>query len=134
MGDTSFVMDIAKNAVKDQLIGGVPIKPGDPVRMGTAIDLQIGAGVGGDELPVPDLFGLNYQEALLVIEVNGLSPGVVILDENLTDTAAGFVYWQNPMPANELLLPNKIRPGQLVDIKLAASKPERRTDTLHNPQ
>ena len=134
IGDTSFVMDIAKNAVKDQLIGGVPIKPGEPVRMGTAIDLQIGAGVGGDELPVPDLFGLNYQEALLVIEVNGLSPGVVILDENLTDTAAGFVYWQNPMPVNEQFLQNKIRPGQLVDIKLVASKPEKRTDTSYNPQ
>ena len=132
LGDTSFVLDIAKNAVKDQLVGGIQIKPGDPVRMGTPIDLQIGAGVGGDELPVPDLFGLNFQEALLVIEVNGLSPGVVIIDESLTDTSSGFVYWQNPMPINEQLLQNKIRPGQLVDIKLTASKPEKRTDTIFN--
>jgi hypothetical protein len=100
--------------------------------MGSLIDLQIGAGVVGDELPVPDLFGLNYQEALLVIEVNGLNPGVVMLDDNLTDTAAGFVYWQNPMPINEQLQTNKIRSGQLVDIKLGISKPESRPDSLNN--
>lgn len=133
LGDTSFVPDIAKNAVKDQLIGGVPIKPGDLVRMGAIIDLQIGAGVVGNELPVPDLFGLNYQEALLVIEVNGLSPGVIILDENLADTSAGFVYWQNPMPVNEQLQQNRIRSGQLIDMKLSASKPEKVSDTLNIP-
>jgi len=132
LGDTSFVPDIAKNAVKDQLNGGLSIKPGDPIRMGSLIDLQIGAGVVGDELPVPDLFGLNYQEALLVIEVNGLNPGVVMLDDNLSDTAAGFVYWQNPMPINEQLQTNKIRSGQLVDIKLGISKPESRPDSLNN--
>lgn len=133
LGDTSFVPDIAKNAVKDQLIDGVSIKPGDLVRMGASIDLQIGAGLVGNELPVPDLFGLNYQEALLVIEVNGLSPGVIILDENLTDTSAGFVYWQNPMPVNEQFQQNKIRSGQLIDMKLSASKPEKLTDTLNIP-
>jgi beta-lactam-binding protein with PASTA domain len=133
LGDTSFVPDIAKNAVKDQLIDGVPIKPGDLVRMGAIIDLQIGAGVVGNELPVPDLFGLNYQEALLVIEVNGLSPGVIILDENLADTSAGFVYWQNPMPVNEQFQQNRIRSGQLIDMKLSASKPEKVSDTLNIP-
>ncbi|MEN9949505.1 MAG: hypothetical protein RLY85_257 [Bacteroidota bacterium] len=133
LGDTSFVPDIAKNAVKEQLTGGAAIKPGDPIRMGSVIDLLIGAGLGGDELPVPDLFGLNYQEARLVMEVNGLTPGVVVLDENLTDTSAGFVYWQNPPPLNELMQPNKIRSGQLMDIKLGVSKPERNLDSLNLP-
>jgi eukaryotic-like serine/threonine-protein kinase len=133
LGDTSFVPDIAKNAVKEQLTEGIAIKPGDPIRMGSAIDLLIGAGLGGDELPVPDLFGLNYQEARLVMEVNGLAQGVVVLDENLTDTSAGFVYWQNPSPLNEIRQPNKIRSGQLMDIKLGASKPERIQDSLNLP-
>ncbi len=46
MGDTTFIPDMAKNAVKDQLSGGSSIKPGSPIRMGSSIDLLIGAGLG----------------------------------------------------------------------------------------
>jgi hypothetical protein len=55
-----------------------------------------------------------------------------MLDDNLSDTASGFVYWQNPMPINEQLQTNKIRSGQLLDIKLGISKPESRPDLLNN--
>lgn len=130
LGDTTSVPDVAKNAVKDQLVGGNPVKPGAPIRMGTFVDLIVGAGLGGDELAVPDLFGLSYSEAKMVLEVNGLLPGVVLLDDNLTDTTLGFVYWQNPMPINANTLPNTIRSGQMMDIRLSANKPERKSDTL----
>lgn len=130
LGDTSFVPDIAKNAVKDQLNAGASIKPGSPIRMGTLIDLVIGAGLGGDQIPVPDLFGLSYIEAKMVLEVNGLNAGVILLDENLVDTSAGFVYWQNPMPYDEQQMNNSIRSGQLMDIRLSLEKPERKTDSL----
>lgn len=130
LGDTTSVPDIAKNAVKDQLVGGSPVKPGSPIRMGTLVDLIVGAGLGGDEMPVPDLFGLTYQEAKMVLEVNGIQPGVVLLDDNLTDTTQGFVYWQNPMPFSASAVPNTIRGGQMMDLRLSAVKPERKTDTI----
>lgn len=133
MGDTTFIPDIAKNAVKDQLADGNPIKPGAPVRMGTKIDLLIGSGLVGEEVPVPDLFGLSYSEAKVVLEVNGLNTGVVLLDENISDTLAGFVYWQNPMPYNDQQMVNQIRSGQLLDIRLSAVKPEKRLDTELRP-
>lgn len=133
MGDTTFIPDIAKNAVKDQLSGGSSIKPGTPIRMGSLIDLVIGSGLGGDEVAVPDLFGLTYPEAKLVLEVNGLNTGVVLLDENLVDTAMGYVYWQNPMPYDATQQANTIRSGQLMDIRLTATKPEKKPDSLQLP-
>jgi beta-lactam-binding protein with PASTA domain len=133
LGDTTFVPDIARNAVKDQLENGMAIKPGASIRMGSTIDLIIGSGLGGNEIPVPDLFGLTYPEAKLVMEVNGLNAGVVLLDENLADTTLGFVYWQNPMPYNDQQMVNTIRSGQLLDLRLASVKPERRPDSLNLP-
>jgi len=133
LGDTTFIPDMAKNAVKDQVSEGNSIKPGSPIRMGSRIDLMIGAGLGGEALPVPDLFGLTYAEAKLVLEVNGLNPGVVLLDDDFSDTTLGFVYWQNPMPYDALQNANSIRPGQLMDIKLGMVKPERKQDSVLAP-
>jgi hypothetical protein len=130
MGDTTFIPDIAKNAVKDQLSEGVQIKPGSPIRMGSKIDLLIGSGLGGAAVPVPDLFGLTYSEAQLVMELNGIAPGVILLDDDLVDTTLGFVYWQNPNPFDNQLNVNMIRPGQLMDIRISVVKPERKIDTV----
>jgi len=130
MGDTTFIPDIAKNAVKDQLSEGVQIKPGSPIRMGSKVDLLIGSGLGGAAVPVPDLFGLTYSEAQLVMELNGITPGVILLDDDLVDTTLGFVYWQNPNPFDNQLNVNMIRPGQLMDIRISVVKPERKADTV----
>ncbi|MEY4629841.1 MAG: hypothetical protein RLZZ595_2167 [Bacteroidota bacterium] len=130
MGDTTFIPDLAKNAVKDQLAEGLPIKPGSPIRMGSKIDLVIGSGLGGSAVPVPDLFGLTYPEAKLVLELNGITPGVILLEDGLVDTTLGFIYWQNPNPFDEQQNINMIRPGQLMDIKISPIKPERKIDSL----
>jgi beta-lactam-binding protein with PASTA domain len=37
LGDTTFVPDIARNAVKDQLVNGVSIRPGSDVPMGSIV-------------------------------------------------------------------------------------------------
>jgi eukaryotic-like serine/threonine-protein kinase len=135
LGDTMYVPDIAKNAVKDQLIGTVSLKPGTPVAMGTSISLVLGAGIGNEDISVPDLFGMPYSEALTLLESNGIILGVVLPDNDLTDTLAGFVYWQNPERINEERKINRIRTGQMMDIKLSVIKPERKTDsTLLSPE
>jgi beta-lactam-binding protein with PASTA domain len=125
LGDTTYVPDIAKNAVKDQRIDGVSIRPGSDVPMGTVVSLVLGAGVGMEQMPVPDLFGMTYGEAQAMLEATGISLGVVLLDPDLTDTATGYVYWQNPNPLAEDLRPNLIRAGQMMDIRLSLAKPER---------
>jgi beta-lactam-binding protein with PASTA domain len=130
VGDTSYVPDIAKNAVKEQMLGEQPIKPGDKVAMGSRISLVLGAGIGNEDIPVPDLFGLPYTEALALVEAGGISFSVVLLDPDLRDTTAGFVYWQNPDRFNEERKINRIRPGQMMDIRLSVTRPERTTDSI----
>jgi hypothetical protein len=53
---------------------------------------------------------------------------VVLPDADLSDTASGFVYWQNPQRFNEEKVVNRIRAGQMMDIKLSVTKPERQTE------
>jgi beta-lactam-binding protein with PASTA domain len=102
--------------------------------MGTRISLVLGAGIGNEDIPVPDLFGMPYSEATILLESSGINIGVVLPDTDLTDTLAGFVYWQNPEPINEEGKKNRIRSGQMMDIKLSVIKPERILDsTLLKP-
>jgi beta-lactam-binding protein with PASTA domain len=129
LGDTTFVPDIARNAVKDQLVNGVSIRPGSDVPMGSIVSLVLGAGIGSEDMPVPDLFGMTYDEAKAMMEASGINLGVVLLDPDVTDTIAGFVYWQNPDPVSEDFRTNKIRAGQMIDIRLSLIKPERADST-----
>lgn len=129
LGDTTFVPDIAKNAVKEQLWNGSSIKPGAKITMGQKISLVIGAGIGAEEVPVPNLYGLPYPEALALSEANGIEL-FVVLDSDLRDTTAGFVYWQNPERLDRERRINRIRAGQIMDIRLGATRPEPRTDSV----
>ncbi len=128
LGDTTYVPDIAKNAVKEQIWNGSSIKPGSKITMGQKISLVIGAGIGAEEVPVPNLYGLPYAEALALSEANGIEL-FVVLDSDLRDTTAGFVYWQNPERLDRDRRINRIRAGQIMDIRLGATRPEPRIDS-----
>jgi beta-lactam-binding protein with PASTA domain len=124
LGDTTYVPDIAKNAVKDQLVGGMTVRAGIPVPMGTRISLVLGAGIGDEDMSVPDLMGMTYMEAVALLEAYGINLGVVLPDPDVVDTAAAFVYWQNPERYTPEKSLNRIRVGQMMDIKLSTLKPE----------
>ena len=124
LGDTTYVPDIAKNAVKDQLVGGMTVRAGIPVPMGTRISLVLGAGIGDEDMSVPDLMGMTYMEAVALLEAYGINLGVVLPDPDVVDTAAAFVYWQNPERYTPEKSVNRIRVGQMMDIKLSTLKPE----------
>ncbi len=132
LGDTTYVPDIAKNAVKDQLVDGNSIRPGTKIAMGTEVSLVLGAGIGNEEVPVPDLFGMPYPEAMALLEANGINIGVVLPDNDLRDTLSGYVYWQNPSKYNEERKLNRIRMGQMMDIRLSLVRPQR-TDSVPLP-
>jgi beta-lactam-binding protein with PASTA domain len=125
LGDTTYVPDIAKNAGKDQLVNGATIRPGAKIAMGSTVSLVLGAGIGNEDVAVPDLFGMSFSEAQVLLDANGINLGVVLPDAGLTDTAAGFVYWQNPARYTDDKKMNRIRPGQMMDVRLTATKPER---------
>lgn len=126
LGDTSYKPDIAKNAVLDQLSNNRTIKPGSKITMGTVISLVLGAGVGSQDMPVPDLFGMNFEEASALLEANGIMLGSVVADGNLSDTSGAFIFWQQPDRFSIDGTINRIRQGQMIDVRITATRPVRK--------
>jgi eukaryotic-like serine/threonine-protein kinase len=126
--DTVFKPDFARNSVLDQLFKDASIKPGSKIQQGSAITLVLGNGVGM-EFPVPDLFGMTYQEARTILEATGLIVGAVVPDKDIRDTTNSYVYRQSPDRFDEDKNLNRIRQGQIIDIWLGAQKPVRKLDS-----
>ncbi len=123
LGDTTFRPDFAKNSVLEQSFKGNPITAGTKIKVGSAISLVLGSGVGNEDMPVPKLIGLTYEEAKILMEAQGLILVPVVIDPLVRDTAAAYVYKQNPEPKNEENRQYRIRPGQMMDIWLGLEKP-----------
>jgi beta-lactam-binding protein with PASTA domain len=122
VGDTSTRPDFARNAILEQLYNGSTIKPGTKIKAGSAISLVIGGGLGEEQLAVPDLLGLPYEEARAVLDAAGLS-GIVLSDPDVRDTASAFVYRQRPTPRTPDGAKVRIRQGQMIDIFLSVQPP-----------
>ena len=125
VGDTIYRADFARNSVLDQLYRGVPIRPGTKVRKGSLIGLILGNGVGDLDMSVPDLIGMRYAEAKVVLERLGLGVGVLVTEPNFTDTLSGFIQRQVPMPVQGDSIVNRIRTGQLVDLWIGSESARR---------
>ncbi len=130
LGDTTNRPDFAKNSVLQQMFNGNEIKPGDKIRMGSAISLVIGSGVGNENIAVPTLVGLTYNEAKILLEANGLIAGSVVPDPSVKDTSNSYVYRQSPQDKDVQGRRYRIRSGQMVDLWLSVNKPV--VDTLTN--
>jgi eukaryotic-like serine/threonine-protein kinase len=103
------------------------------IMMGSTISLILGTGVGGFEFAVPDLFSLSYAEAKVVMENSGLNTGALIVDPDVRDTAAAFVYRQSPQRFNDDRKFNRIRQGQTIDVWLSVMKPVRDSAIVQPP-
>lgn len=130
LGDTTFRPDFARNSVLEQTYKGEHINFGTKIRMGSVIDLVLGGGITEREGDVPDLFGMTYSEAKVILETVGLQTGAVVVDPGVKDTAASYIYRQNPEPFNEARQKNRIRSGMSIDIFVGTSRPVR--DTTQN--
>lgn len=123
MGDTTLRPDFAKNSILEQLYNGENIKPGTKIKYGSRISLVIGSGVSAQEMSVPRLLGLTYEEAKILLNAQGLILGSVIADPLVQDTAGAFVYRQNPPTRDDKGRRFQIRPGQMMDIWLSKDRP-----------
>ena len=126
-GNISYTPDIARNAVKDQLLNGKTITPGSKVPMSTAIDLVLGNGLGDTQLAVPDLIGLNLSQAREYISGDNVNIGVVLLDGAVPDTANAYIVKQSPAAVTYLpngeKVNNRIRAGQFIDVWISMTPP-----------
>ncbi|MFN3997333.1 PASTA domain-containing protein [Algoriphagus sp.] len=108
-GDIVYVPDIGINVVLDQRYRGVSVKEGFEIPKGATIDLLVGDGMGNQLLFVPDLKGLEEEEAEFLILGSGLRLG----NKNYSSTdsvASGRVFLQSPGPGME------VRTGELINI------------------
>lgn len=123
LGDTTFRPDFAKNSVLEQLYNGRTIAPGTKVKVGSAISLVLGTGIGNEEMAVPRLLGLTFTEAKILLEAQGIILGAVLTDPLVRDTANAFVYRQSPNARDEKGRQFRIRPGQMMDVWLSVDRP-----------
>ena len=123
LGDTTRRTYFAKNSILEQTYRGGVLPAGTKLPIGSSIGLVLGSGVGDQEFDVPSLTGLSYTEAKSLIESLGLMLTHPIVDSDVRDTSAAFVYMQKPEKYTKFpdgtKIVNKIRSGQNVDIWLS---------------
>lgn len=132
LGDTSYRPDFAKNSILSQLYNGQEIRPGTRISMGSTISLVLGSGISDVSVPVPDLFGMAYNEAKAKLDAMGIGL-VTVVDPGVQDTLNAFVYKQHPDRLTDERKINRIRPGQMVDIWLSVERKERTDSTAAVP-
>jgi beta-lactam-binding protein with PASTA domain len=76
-GSISYKPDPAQNAVLQQLYKGNPIPDGTLISKGSQIDLVVGDGYGRQVFPMPDLSGMEVDEAKVMILGSGLNVGEI---------------------------------------------------------
>jgi len=129
MGNISYRPDIARNAVLEQLLGDRPIAPGTKIPTGTVINFVLGSGEGSGELEVPQLVGLTFEAAKLMLQGMNINIGAVVALNPITDSASSFIVKQSPAALSDSLdmsgfrLPNKMKAGQLMDLGLSSTPP-----------
>jgi eukaryotic-like serine/threonine-protein kinase len=123
IGDTTYRTDFAKNTILEVLHKGRTIFPGATVKMGSAIDLVIGSGIGDEAIQVPALLGLTFEEARALLDAQGIILGAPVFDANVSDTANAFVYRQRPAPKTPDGKRLTMRAGQMIDIWLQTERP-----------
>lgn len=132
LGDTIHKPNYADGAVLDQLYRGKPVRAGDMIPQGSRISLVIGDGLGNVDMNVPDVIGMSAEEGINILSGNGLTP-TVIWDEPITDSASAIIYIQTPSPYNELDVLNRIREGDVVDIRIKQAPTQEEMDYNRRP-
>ncbi len=117
LGDTIHRPDIADGAILEQLYNGRVVKAGDMIPQGSKITLVIGDGLGNVEFDVPDVVGLTYAEGAAIISALGLQ-FIDVWEGPITDSVSAYIYYQFPEAKNEYGGINRIKQGELIDIKI----------------
>lgn len=120
LGDTIYRPDFMKGSVLEQQYNGSRVTAGTKVPWGARITLIIGGGLEVQQMLVPGLVGLTFAEAKALLETKGITLASVIPMTTVRDTAAAYVYKQNPEKFDiDGTTPLYIRPGQTMDIWLS---------------
>lgn len=95
-GQLIYKPDIAQNVVLEQQVSGQSVAAGDKIAKGTSIDLVLGSGLEGAEVPIPDLTGLSLDEAGNLLQSSSLNLGAVVYQGVIKDSTQAKVFRQQP--------------------------------------
>lgn len=116
---TKYINDVAKNAVKQQLVNNAEIQPGTPIPVGTSVLLVLGNGAGNETMEVPDIVGMTLAEARDYLQTFNISIGTITANPDVTNQDEGFIIKQDP-PRNNGFQKNRMKPGQAINVWLSA--------------
>jgi eukaryotic-like serine/threonine-protein kinase len=101
---------LEENTVLKIKIGEREIQPGDDIPKGSKITLVVGDGYGNQKIDVPNVVGMTYDEADILLSGLGLSVGTIVYEAS--DKAPGTVLRQRPASGDE----EKIKIGSTVNL------------------
>ncbi len=116
VGDTSYVSDVARDVIISSSFGGNTISKGQQIPKGSKVDLVLGDGLGASEVDIPNLLGLNLNEARLSLLGSSLKLGEVIFEGSVTDSTGARIIRQIPAISDTL---NKVSIGTQIDVVLS---------------
>jgi beta-lactam-binding protein with PASTA domain len=105
--------------IKDE--EGLSIEPGEKIAVGTKVRLVVGFGRGTEEVEVPSVIGMTYQEARSTLLNYRLTVGAVNYDEEESDTIQ-YVYRQTPQEGTIVI------EGEPVTLRLSSDIEKAATD------
>lgn len=108
VGHISYEPDIAINVVLAQRMKGRTVEPGDSVIKGSSVDLVLGKGLSDEQTGVPNLVGLNFEQARIAASDRFLSIGAAVPDQTIItaeDQAGAVIFRQKPEPGQNITLP-----------------------------
>ena len=88
----------ANGSVLEQLYKGKSVPPGQLIPIGAEITLVVGKNEVGVLTSLPNVVGMNYQDALNLLNTNGLMSISTICNdcETIQDTLSAVVFGQSP--------------------------------------
>jgi beta-lactam-binding protein with PASTA domain len=116
VGDTSYVSDVARDVIISATFGGNTMNKGQQVPKGSKIDLVLGDGLGASEVDIPNLLGLNLNEARLSLLGSSLVLGQVSFEGSVRDSISAKIIKQFPAISDTL---NKVTIGTQIDVVLS---------------
>jgi len=104
LGELIMRPDIANNVVLEMQMNGGKVYPGREISKGTTIDLVVGIYNIDSLVAIPNLIGLNVEEARFYLSESALYLGRVTYEGTISDSSKALVIRQFPEVNEEELL------------------------------
>jgi len=129
LGNLKYVPDVAQNAVLEQWHQGQKIAAGTLIAKGSKVDLVVGAGLGSEMIEVPQVMGMQLEDAKSYLVSVGIQVGNVAY-QVVAQQDPGTIFRQYPDAGQQ------VRIGEHIDLWLVARQQEKKIvppDTLMLP-